>query len=238
MTRTFLAAAVLSTALAVQASAQSKYGLGGTVNSPSPTPAPVVPTPPPVTPPPVTPPPVTPPPVAPVYSSPLLLGQSSSGQVPTLDSVFTALSSQITNYNNYNPFDLSQATLNGASQTLVSSSNTPPPSTGGSKYSLGGGTSSTPTPPPSGPTSINIDVTGWSYLVLQWGSTNYHFYVGDTSGLKTFTGSAPLSSYTFFTSAAGAPDTTSVPDGLSTLAALSFAAAIMGLLRRYWDHKK
>ena len=168
-----------------------------------------------------------------------MLGQSSSGSTQSLDGIFSSLSLLISNYNNGNPYDLNLATLNGASQTVLAPSNSssPPTSTGGARYSRGGGTS-TPPPAPTGPTSLNIDVTGWSYLVLQWGDTNYHFYVGDTTGLKTFTGSAPLSSYTFFTSAANQPPTTSVPETLSTFGALSLAAALMGAAARRWGRKQ
>lgn len=236
MIRIFLTSVALSALLVLPAAAQSRYSRGG--STPTPTPAPQNPTPPPDNPPAVTPPPVTPPAPPPVFTSPLLLGQSSSSSILTLDSVFSSLSSQIASYNNGNPFDLTQATLNGASQTLVSPSSTPPStgSTGGSRYSREGTT--TPPPAPTGPTSLDIDVTGWSYLVLQWGNTNYHFYVGDSTGLKTFTGSAPLSSYTFFTSAAGAPGTTSVPETVSTFAALSLAAALMGLAARRWGRRQ
>lgn len=232
MTRTFLITALLSVLTALPAAAQSAYSRGGSTPAPTPTPAPgpVAPTPPPVVTPPAPPPP-------PVFTSPLLLGLSSSGQVLTLDSVFSSLSTQIANYNNINPYDLGQAALNGASQTIVTPSSTASASTGttgGSRFARGG---SAPTPTPTAPTSLDIDVTGWSYLVLQWGDTNYHFYVGDTTGLKTFSGSAPLSSYTFFTSAANQPPTTSVPETLSTFAALSLAAALMGLAARRWGRK-
>lgn len=235
MTRQFLLTTLLGAALVLPAAAQSRYTRDGTPPAPTPTPAPVVPTPPPSNPPPV----VTPPPTAPVYSTPLLLGQSSSGQIETLNAVFSALSSQISNFNNSSPFDLGQAALNGASQTVVVPSTTAPATTntGGARYSRGE-SSPTPPPAPTGPTSLDIDVTGWSYLVLQWGDTNYHFYVGDTTGLKTFSGSAPLSSYTFFTSAAGQPPSTSVPETLSTFAALSFAAALLGAAARRWGRKQ
>ncbi len=230
-------AALLGTALVVPAAAQ-RYNRGG-----EPTPAPATPTPPPSTPTPAPAPPPPPPP-APVYSTPLLLGQASAGQTPTLQSVFSSLSSQIANYNNSNTYDLSQATLSKAKTTVVStsssasSSSASSSSSSGSRYSRGGATEPTPvpTPPPApvGPTSISVDVTGWSYLVLQWGNTNYHFYVGDATGMKTFSGLAPLSSYTFFSSAA----TTAVPETLSTFAALGLAAALMGAAARRWGRKQ
>lgn len=231
-------AALLGVALIVPAAAQSRYSRGGdSTPTPTPPPAPADPTPPPSTPPPPAPPP------APVYSTPLLLGQSSS-QTPTLGAVFSALSSQIANYNNSNPYDLSQASLSGAKQTVVTPSSTSQASTSsstptsGSRYSRGG---ATPTPPPepttpTGPTSISIDVTGWSYLVLQWGDTNYHFYVGDATGVKTFSSLAPLSSYTFFASSTSA-SSTSVPESLPTLSALGLAAALMGAAARRWGRK-
>lgn len=156
-----------------------------------------------------------------------------------MSAVFTSLSDQIASYNNSNLFDLGQASLTGASQTIVTPASAAPATTGGSgsRYARGGSTTPPPTTPPTGPTSINIDVTGWSYLVMQWGDTNYHFYVGDASGVKTFSALAPLSSYTFFSSAAST-GSTSVPDTLSTFAALSLAAALMGVAARRWGRKQ
>jgi len=66
-------------------------------------------------------------------------------------------------------------------------------------------------------------------LVLNWGNVNHHFYVGDSSGVQTFKGTAPLSSYsTYFASAAPA----SVPEGGTSLALLAGGLFSLAALRR------
>jgi len=150
--------------------------------------------------------------------------------------------------------NLPTATLAGAVQTdivvpvapsspalpAVSAFTSPPPATVISPFLAGFGFGG-PTPPPAAPTpppaplapppvlEISLNVTGWQYLVLKWGDVNHHFYVGDSSGVQTFKGTAPLSSYsTYF--AALPPE--SVPEGGASLALLAGGLFSLGALRR------
>lgn len=77
-------------------------------------------------------------------------------------------------------------------------------------------------------TSITLDVTGWSYLLLKWANTDQFYYVGGNSGSLLFNSTVlnqneqpqDLSGYEFFNSA-------NVPDGGST--AMMLGAALSGL---------
>jgi len=245
----FIAAVVGLTATlpAVAQFVNPNADIPGTVTPPPPTPPPTPvgtqPTPPPV-PAPVVPPPAPAP--APVYSSPLLVGQGAGSPGQTLQSVLNSLNNQIANFNSAAGPDLPSASNSRSSQVIIptgGSSNpaqTPGPASSGFSNSVSDFSNPSPAvpappvPSPSNPaiTQISIDVSGWSYLVLQWGTTNHNFYVGDASGVKTFSGSAPLSSYSFFTSAAAAAGVVSVPETASTLVLLGAALAAMGVTRR------
>jgi hypothetical protein len=80
----------------------------------------------------------------------------------------------------------------------------------------------------AGGTSISLDVTGWSYLMLKWADTDQFYYVGSDVGTFTFNSTVfnrnqqpqGLSHYEFF-------NPNSVPDGGST--AMMLGAALSGL---------
>jgi len=87
---------------------------------------------------------------------------------------------------------------------------------------------------PTGPTSINLDVTGWTYLKLKWGNKDQFYFVGDETGVLTFDSTVPnpagkgfkgLSHYVFY-------NPTSVPDAGSSLAFLGLALVSAEVLRR------
>jgi hypothetical protein len=146
-----------------------------------------------------------------------------------MEATLAGLNGMVSRYNGTGGI-LPEATLSGANLTVVppivpaatsAQTQSPAPTSGLVFRSV-----APPPPPPApvGPTEISIDVTGWSFLVLKWGEINYHFYVGDSSGVQTFKGTAPLASYsTFF--AASVP--VSVPDAGSS--ALLLAAGVLPL---------
>ena len=78
--------------------------------------------------------------------------------------------------------------------------------------------------------SIQLNVTGWTYLCLKWADTDQFYYVGGDTGLLTFnstvfnTDNRPqgLSGYDFFN-----PKSTTVPDGGSSM--MMLGAALTGL---------
>lgn len=187
---------------------------------------------------PLPPPPVVVPPPAPVKISPTLLGNGSSSE-----NALNQLNGFIDRFSGTNLLD---ATISGFSQTFVPPVSQPvvqsvlpittrvnPALAGGFSARFNDGNVETPTfptilpppPVPQGIREINLNVNGWGYLVLQWGNVNHHFYVGDSSGVQTFRGTAPLSSYTYFQSAA---PTASVPD--NGLTGVMLAMGLVGLV--------
>jgi len=232
----------------------SWFGGGATSPAPS-TPAP---TPPPAPPAPTFTPTLPPPPAPPPPVRPLLVGTGSGlTLVPSMASIRSQLNQFVGNLNSTGA-NLPYATLAGAALTdfvvptapaplpppTVSTFTSPPPAPViSSIFDSWFGAGATPPPAPSAPPpppppaplapppvlEINLNVTGWQYLVLKWGDVNHHFYVGDSSGVQTFRGTAPLSSYsTYFASVPVA----SVPEGGASLALLVGGLFSLAALRR------
>jgi hypothetical protein len=82
----------------------------------------------------------------------------------------------------------------------------------------------------SGVLNINVDVTGWSYLVLKWANTDQFYYLNGATGVVNFASTVfngngqpqGLSGYSLFN-----PGRTTVPDGGSSV--LMLGAALSGL---------
>lgn len=94
--------------------------------------------------------------------------------------------------------------------------------------------------PDDGVLSIELDVTGWSYLKLKWGHQWQFYSVAGESGSILFASTVynsndeyqDLSHYTFF-----GPETVHTPDGGSTLLLLGSALIGVGLIRRKLSSK-
>jgi hypothetical protein len=84
-------------------------------------------------------------------------------------------------------------------------------------------------------TSITVDVTGWSYLVLKWAHDDFYWYVGGDTGSLLFESQSfnekgnaqDLSGYGLFN------PTTRVPDGASTVVLLGLGLIGLAGLRRF-----
>lgn len=98
---------------------------------------------------------------------------------------------------------------------------------------------STDTVTPGGGTSIDLDITGWSYLSLKWGNDEQHYYIGDDSGVVTFNSTVfnensprrpalGLSGYSLFNPGT----TTTVPDAGTSVMLLGAGLLGIGALRR------
>lgn len=248
--KTLLLAAALGSLLSVSAMGQidlpvSRRG-GGTTPAPAPAPAPVSQPTPVYTPPPA--PVVTVPPPAPAAPvNPLLVGTSSGfGMGSGLSATLQQLNTVIANFNQ-NGANLPQATLEGAvQQNIAVSAATVTPVAAPAPVSdpsvvvpvsrRGGAATPAPAAPapvapttPQAITQIDLDVTGLKFVVLKWGDINHHFYVGDSSGVQTFRGTAPLSSYsTYFASV----QQVSVPDSGQSVLLLATALAGLGMVYR------
>lgn len=206
----------------------------------NPTPAPVVnnPTPAPSNP---TPAPSKPTPAPqPVYTTPLLVGQSSASGQQTLQTIFTGLNAQIIDFNSVSVKDLPGASTanskfvpvssgTSATATPVTTTTTTTTTTSSGRYRP-----TTPVEPAAPPPVLEIplDVTGWSYLVLQWGGVNHHYYVGESSGVQTFRGTAPLTSYAFFASLKASTSLTTAPDTGSTLLLLGGMVGLLAAMKK------
>jgi hypothetical protein len=140
-------------------------------------------------------------------ATPIDLGQAP-GSPANLSSVLGRLNTAITAYNAlYNP-DLAAAVLAGA---VANTS--------------------------SGVTTININITGWSYIALKWADTDQFYYVGADTGTLTFNSTVfnqnsqaqCLSGYSLFN-----PGVTNhtVPDGGSTALLLGSALSSLSLVAR------
>lgn len=237
MKRIFQAALLASAIVSLASVATAQIGTRNPIPSaptptpePEPTPTPAPPTTP-TTPTTSTPTPApTPAPSLPV--SPTLLGTEANAT--TVDAIFSALNTQIQSYNSGPSADLPGAQRSGASQTIIpTTTSSPTPTSSSSQNGIGTRGGVAPAADP-GITTIELDVTGWSYLVLQWGTTNYHFYVGGSSGIQTFSGAAPLSSYTFFSAASvSAATVASVPEASTSALLLG-----MGLAATLWFKRR
>lgn len=89
--------------------------------------------------------------------------------------------------------------------------------------------------------SIELDLTGWSYLKLKWGHQWQFYSVAGENGSTLFASTVlnpngfeyqALSHYTFF-----GPETAHTPDGGSTLLLLGSALFSAGLIRRKLNSK-
>lgn len=96
----------------------------------------------------------------------------TTGQPASIEDALARLNTQIALYNASSVQDLAFAALEGAEKTDVA----------------------------NGAKSFSLDVTGWDFLVLKFGPRNQHFYVGDDTGLLSFTTQFGLSNYIFFNS--------------------------------------
>jgi hypothetical protein len=83
-------------------------------------------------------------------------------------------------------------------------------------------------------TTISIDVTGWTYLVLKWSNNDRYWYVGGDTGVISFPSTSfnqnnqpqDLSGYSLFN------PTSRVPDAGTTLVLLGGSLIGLGALRR------
>jgi hypothetical protein len=132
----------------------------------------------------------------------------TTGQPADLDSELARLNGQIDIYNAAHDPDLPAATLVGSSGQIDT---------------------------PSGPTSIDIDITGWTYIKLKWDGMDQFYFVGDETGVLTFDS-------TVFNPKSGAPlglshyvlyNPTGVPDGGTTVMLLGAALGALGMARRF-----
>ncbi|HRE79554.1 MAG TPA: hypothetical protein PLN52_00835 [Opitutaceae bacterium] len=207
----------------------------------NPTPAPVVtnPTPAPSNP---TPAPSKPAPAPqPVYTSPLLVGQSAASGQQTLQSIFTGLNAQIIDFNSVSVKDLPGASTATSKFVPVSSGTTAVATTTTTTTTTSGRyRPTTPVEPVAPPPVLEIplDVTGWSYLVLQWGGVNHHYYVGESSGVQTFRGTAPLTSYAFFASLKASTALTTAPDTGSTLLLFGGMVGLLAAMKKRFSIKR
>ncbi len=87
-------------------------------------------------------------------------------------------------------------------------------------------------------TSLSIDVTGWTYLLVKWASNDYFYYVGDLTGVVTVNNDVQFnpgngrpqnaSHYRLFNDDPG----TRVPDGGTTVALLGLGMLGVAAARR------
>ena len=138
-------------------------------------------------------------------ATPINLGQAD-GSPADLQSALDRLNTAISAYNAvYNP-DLPAAVLAGA----IAGSAT-------------------------GVTSVNVDITGWAYIVLKWANTDQYYYVGGDTGVLTFNSTVfnqnqvpqNLSGYSLYN-----PGTRTVPDGGFTVLLLGSAVSVLSLMMR------
>lgn len=86
-------------------------------------------------------------------------------------------------------------------------------------------------------TSIDIDITGWSYLVLKWANLDHYWYIGEDDGVVTFDSTVfnqndqaqDISGYSLFNPGEGS---TTVPESGATLGILGFAIAAIAVVGR------
>jgi len=87
-------------------------------------------------------------------------------------------------------------------------------------------------------TSQNIDVTGWTYLMVKWSDNAYYYYVGGLTGTHTIVNDVEFnkngvaqnaSHYRFF----GPEPTTDVPDAGSSVILLGGALAALAGMSRF-----
>jgi hypothetical protein len=144
--------------------------------------------------------------LAPRASAIIDLGQTDSSPANLANEV-VRLQGQIDLYNAANDPDLPDATLVGAVQVQASS---------------------------DGLTSIDIDITGWTYIKLAWDGVDQFYFVGDETGVLTFNSTVfnnqgqpqALSHYALF-------NPTGVPDGGTTVMLLGAALSALGMARRF-----
>ena len=140
------------------------------------------------------------------------LGQTT-GQPADIDSEFARLTGQINLYNTNNDPDLPAAIRAGAVEVDT----------------------------PTGPTSVDVDVTGFCYIKLKWDGVDQFYFVGDDPGLQHFDS-------TVFNSGNGNPEGLShyvlykcegqtTPDGGATAALLGLGLAGLGGLRAKFGRK-
>ena len=133
----------------------------------------------------------------------------TTGQPADLQSELTRLNGQIDLYNASHDPDLETATLAGAVEVDT----------------------------PLGPTSIDVDVTGFCYIKLKWDGHDQFYFVGDDPGSHTFNS-------TVFNTGNGSPEGLShyvlyncehnnVPDSGTTAMLLGSALTGLGAIRRY-----
>ena len=92
-------------------------------------------------------------------------------------------------------------------------------------------------------TSVDIDVTGWSYLVLKWANLDHYWYVGDASGVLTFTSTVfnqndqpqDISGFSLFNPGDEPPPNT-VSDSGATFGLLGLAVAMIAVVGRRARH--
>jgi VPDSG-CTERM motif len=85
-------------------------------------------------------------------------------------------------------------------------------------------------------TSIDVDITGWTYIKLAWDGRDQFYFVGDETGVLTFNSTVfnqngqpqNLSHYALFN-----PTGVGVPDGGTTVMLLGAALGALGVVRRY-----
>ena len=130
----------------------------------------------------------------------------TTGQPSGLANELVRLNQQIDAYNAANNPDLPAAVLAGAVDTQT----------------------------PTGPTSIDVDITGWTYIKLKWNGNDQFYYVGDETGVLHFDS-------TIFNKGSGQPEglshyalfnPTSVPDAGSSLALLGIGLVSAEVFRR------
>jgi hypothetical protein len=147
--------------------------------------------------------------LAPQASAIIDLGKTTSHPADLADEVLR-LQGQIDLYNATNNPDLPDATLVGAVQVQA---------------------------PSDGLTSIDIDITGWTYIKLAWDGMDQFYYVGDETGVLTFESTVfnqngqpqALSHYALFNPTGGP----GVPDGGTTVMLLGAALGSLGMARRF-----
>jgi hypothetical protein len=123
-----------------------------------------------------------------------------------LENILDRLQGQIDLYNGTHDPDLLDAVLAGAEKTDV------------------------------GGLSIDIDVTGWTYLELAWDGKDQFYYVGDETGIQHFQSTVfnkhgvpqALSHYALFN-----PHGVPTPDGGTTVMLLGAALGSLGMARRF-----
>jgi hypothetical protein len=84
--------------------------------------------------------------------------------------------------------------------------------------------------------TIDVDITGWTYIKLAWDGMDQFYYVGDETGVLTFNSTVfndngepqNLSHYALFNPTGGG-----VPDGGTTVMLLGAALGSLGIARRF-----